>query len=151
MSFLVETVARRLPVVPRAAASVPRTAAAAFSSAAPRHKSAAEVARDTLKSVDRAVSDRLVDGINITSTVLLSSCFYLPLHALTDSKATVGNKIKEAGSDVVEGNATGKAAELRGEAKGAASNAAGKTKGTASELEGKARELAGTAKAEMQR
>jgi hypothetical protein len=72
MSFLTETAVRRLAAVPRtfAASSTPR---AAFSISTRFQKSATESAKDTLKSVDRAVSDKLVDGINIGGTVL--PCF----------------------------------------------------------------------------
>jgi len=68
MSFLTEAAARRVATatrqVPRALANsgVPR---AAFSSGVTLQKSAVDSAKDTLKTVDRAVSDKLVDGINI--------------------------------------------------------------------------------------
>ncbi len=73
MSFLTEAAAtgRRL-----AATAVPRTLAlsspaaaqrAPFSCSAHFQKNVTDSAKDTLKSVDRAVADRLVDGINISS------------------------------------------------------------------------------------
>ena len=65
MSFLTEAAARRVMTlqVPRAmAASAPR---ATFSSSVTFQKSVADAAKDTLKGVDRAVSDKLVDGINM--------------------------------------------------------------------------------------
>lgn len=70
MSFLTEAAARRVMTLqlPRTlATSAPR---AAFSSSVTLQKSAVDAAKDTakdtLKGIDRAVSDKLVDGINIT-------------------------------------------------------------------------------------
>ncbi len=50
--------------------------------------------------------------------------------------ATVASKAKEAGQDIYEGKATGKAAELRGEVKGKANELSGKAKGAAAEAKG---------------
>ncbi|KAK4112460.1 hypothetical protein N656DRAFT_779317 [Canariomyces notabilis] len=111
-----------------AASMLPR---AAFSTSTPVQRSAVESAKDALKSVDRKVSDKLVDGINIGATVA---------EKLKDaSTATVAEKLKEASSEVSSGKVTGKAAELRGEAAGKASEMAGKAKGMAGEVEGKAK------------
>lgn len=73
MSFLTEAAARRVMTlsVPRAVVngtthSAPRAANAAFSTSTTFQKSAVDSAKDTLKGVDRAVSDKLVDGINLT-------------------------------------------------------------------------------------
>lgn len=65
MSFLTEAAARRVATL-----QVPRTLIttaprASFTSGVTLSKSATETAKDTLKTVDRAVSDKLVDGINI--------------------------------------------------------------------------------------
>ena len=65
MSFLTEVATRRIATlqVPRTlATSAPR---AAFSSSVTFQKTVVDSAKDTLKSVDRTVSDKLVDGINI--------------------------------------------------------------------------------------
>jgi len=64
MSFLTEAAARRMATVSKhfAVSTVPRSA---FSSGIQRHKSAAEAAIHKLRSADRAVSDKLVDGLNI--------------------------------------------------------------------------------------
>ncbi|KAK1753124.1 hypothetical protein QBC47DRAFT_387831 [Echria macrotheca] len=121
MSFLTEAAARRVATltttVPRtlATSTIPR---AAFSSGVTLQKSATETAKDTLKTVDRAVSDKLVDGINIGSTV--------------------ASKAKEVVEDVSGKKTTGATAELRGEAAGKTSEVAGKAKGTASEVAGRA-------------
>ncbi|KAH8888502.1 hypothetical protein GQ53DRAFT_767550 [Thozetella sp. PMI_491] len=120
MSFLTEAALRRVATlqVPRTVAtSAPR---AAFSSSVIFQKSTVESAKEGLKSVDRAVSDKLVDGINIG--------------------ATVADKMKEAGSDISQGKASGKAAELRGEVKGKASELAGKAKGAAAEAKGEVKQ-----------
>lgn len=57
MSFLAQ---RTLLRAPRALAYAPR---ASFATSQYMSKSATEAAKDTLKSADRAVSDKLVDGI----------------------------------------------------------------------------------------
>lgn len=60
-----KTAARRVATlqIPRTvASSAPR---AAFSTGVQLQKSPKDVAKDALKSVDRAVSDKLVDGINM--------------------------------------------------------------------------------------
>ncbi|KAL1842481.1 hypothetical protein VTK73DRAFT_3112 [Phialemonium thermophilum] len=130
MSFLTEATVRRLAgsQLPRAlGTTAPR---ASFSVSVQHQKSAKDTVKDSLKTVDRVVSDKLVDGINVG--------------------ATVANKIKEAGSEVKKGQATGKAAELKDETKGKASELAGEAKGKASELtgqaKGKAEEVAGKAR-----
>lgn len=60
--------ARRLATAPRSATTtlLPR---AAFTTTAPHQKTTVDSAKDTLKSVDRKVSDKLVDGINIGSAL----------------------------------------------------------------------------------
>jgi hypothetical protein len=65
MSFLTEAATRRMATlqVPRTmAAAAPR---AAFSTSIRFQKTPVESAKDTLKTVDRTVSDKIVDGINI--------------------------------------------------------------------------------------
>lgn len=118
MSFLSEVAVRRLATVSRTAVTetVPRSA---FSTTTTFHKSVTESAKDVLKKADRAVSDKLVDGIDIA--------------------ASVGSKVKEAARDVKTGEATGKAEQLRREASGKASELAGEAKGKAYEMEGKAK------------
>jgi hypothetical protein len=61
MSFLTETVTRRLALSSRVAlVQTPRQ----FSISARYQKSATETVKDAAKTVDRKVSDKLVDGIN---------------------------------------------------------------------------------------
>ncbi|KAK3317669.1 hypothetical protein B0T19DRAFT_295769 [Cercophora scortea] len=130
MSFLTEVTARRVATfqLPRTlATSAPR---AAFSSGVTLRKNPVDAAKDTLKTVDRAVSDKLVDGIDIGTTV--------------------ASKIKGTAEDVANSNAASKAAELRGEAVGKASEVAGKAKGTAEEWTGKAKGAASEAAGKAQ-
>ena len=73
MSFLELTVRRLASTTPRLSSVVgaSRVTAAStvrsryLSSTVPRAKTVTETAKDKLKSVDRAVSDKLVDGINV--------------------------------------------------------------------------------------
>ncbi|ROV94753.1 hypothetical protein VMCG_08837 [Cytospora schulzeri] len=128
MSSFAQLTARRVATVSRSAASstfstVPR---ASFTTTVQLQKNPIDTAKDGLKKVDRVVSDKLVDGINIG----------------TDVK----DKVKEAGSDVTSGKTSGQAAELRGEAKGKASELKGDAKEAAGEAKGKASELKGKAK-----
>lgn len=61
MSFLTETVARRVAMPARVALTqAPRP----FTTSARFQKSATETVKDTVHQVDRKVSDKLVDGIN---------------------------------------------------------------------------------------
>lgn len=72
MSFLTEAAARRVMTfsVPRGVVtgvtnSAPRAASAAFSTSATFQKSPVQAAKETLKSVDRKVSDKLVEGLDM--------------------------------------------------------------------------------------
>jgi len=111
MSFLLRTLPRQsarlsiLPIAPRA-----------FSTTIIQRKSATETVKDTVKTVDRAVSDKLVDGIEIGQTA--------------------AQKAKSA-SGMTADEAKGKAAELSGEAKGKAAELSGEAKGKKEELKGK--------------
>lgn len=61
MSFLTEAAIRRLALTSRVAAvQAPRQ----FSTSIVAQKTVTEAAKDTIKNVDRKVSDKLVDGIN---------------------------------------------------------------------------------------
>jgi hypothetical protein len=70
MSFLTETLVRRMAITSRAAVvQGPRQ----FHAGIIAQKSATEAVKDTVKAVDRKVSDKLVDGIN-------AGCKSRPLH-----------------------------------------------------------------------
>jgi hypothetical protein len=47
---------------------IPTLTRAAFTTSSPHAKSAVDAAADALHSVDRKISDKIVDGINISST-----------------------------------------------------------------------------------
>jgi len=79
-------------------------------------KSPVETAKDAAKTVDRKISDTLVDGIEIGQT------------AAEKAKAATGMASDKASGKTAEvaGEAKGKAAELKGEAKGKAEEVKGK-------------------------
>lgn len=72
MSFLTEITLRRMATVqlPRTmAATAPR---AAFSTSVRQRKTATESVKDGLKTVDRAVSDKIVGGIDMSCKLRVS-------------------------------------------------------------------------------
>jgi len=81
-------------------------------------KSPVEAAKDAAKTVDRKVSDTLVDGIEIGQT------------ATEKAKSAAG---------LASDKASGKTAEVAGEAKGKAAEFKGQAKGKAEELKGEAK------------
>ena len=117
MSFLTEVATRRIATaIPRVAAvPAPRT----FTTSIAAQKSATETVKDGLKKVDRAVSDKVVDGI--------------------DMATAAADKVKKATEDVSGAEARAKAQELKGEAAGKAQELKGKAKGVAEETKGKAK------------
>ncbi|KAK8050444.1 hypothetical protein PG994_012174 [Apiospora phragmitis] len=121
MSFLTETVTRRMAMASRSAMTqAPRP----FSMVARLQKNPVEATKDTLKQADRKVSDKLVDGINAASNVAAKA------------KGTAEEVSGQAAgkSEELKGKAAGKTEELKGEAKGTAQEAAGKAKGAANKL-----------------
>jgi len=117
MSFLTRTAFRSAATTLRTPAA-PRVSAAAFSTTLVQRKSATDAVKEPLKKVDRAVSDKLVDAIEVGETAT--------------------QKVKEV-SGVSASEAKGKASELSGQAKGKASELSGEAKGKASELKGEAK------------
>ncbi|KAJ4163745.1 hypothetical protein LMH87_005453 [Akanthomyces muscarius] len=109
MSFALRSATRALP---RAAVN---TTTRAFSSTVVYQKTATQTVKDGVKSVDQAVSSKIVDGI--------------------DAAENAAEKAKRASQDAL-GNksAAGKAEELKGQAKGAAEEAKGKAKGAAEDI-----------------
>lgn len=75
MSFLSEMTVRRLATISRTARfTTARIPCASFTTTVQLRKTpVVDTAKDTLKTVDRAVSDKLVDGINIASMLFASS------------------------------------------------------------------------------
>ncbi|OAA44651.1 hypothetical protein BBO_04134 [Beauveria brongniartii RCEF 3172] len=96
--------------------AIPRVSATrAFSSTVVYQKTATETVKDSVKTVDKAVSGKIVDGINAAESA--------------------SQKVKKASENVV-GNksAAGAAEKLKGKAKGAAEEAKGKAKGAAEDV-----------------
>ncbi|KAI9851962.1 MAG: hypothetical protein M1838_002251 [Thelocarpon superellum] len=99
-------------------------AANAFSTSSIARKSATEAVKDTVKTVDRTVSDVAVKGIEQGQ------------EATAKAREVMGIKSEQANAKAQElkGEAAGKASELHGEAQGKASELQGKAKGTAEEV-----------------
>ncbi|KAI1207564.1 uncharacterized protein F4807DRAFT_433770 [Annulohypoxylon truncatum] len=113
MSPLIEAATRRLALSSRAiAVPAPRH----FTTSTVAQKTVTEAAKDTLKSVDRKVSDKLVDGIS--------------------AGEKIASKVK---GEADTGKVKGTAEEIRGQAKGQAKELEGKVKGTAEEIRGSAK------------
>merc|ERR1711981_1189076 len=111
-----------------------------FSTAPRLYKGPVETAKDTLKQVDRTISDAAVSGIEKGEQAAANLKGSLP------STGEVKGKAQE-----LSGQAQGKASELSGQAKGAANEAQGadlssKASELAGQAKGKAHELAGEAK-----
>ncbi|KAK5625101.1 hypothetical protein RRF57_000817 [Xylaria bambusicola] len=90
-------------------------------------KTITESAKDTLKSVDRKVSDKLVDGINAGSKVAQT----------VTGKATEANYKAAGTAEEIRSKTSASSEELAGKAKGAAHEAEGAIKGAATNAEGK--------------
>ncbi|KAI0516912.1 hypothetical protein F5B22DRAFT_137539 [Xylaria bambusicola] len=128
MSFLTETVARRVALTSRVASvQAPRQ----FSTSMAARKTMSEAAKDTLKTVDRKVSDKLVDGINAGSKAAetVTGKATEASYKAADSAEEIRSKAN-ASSEELAGKAKGAAHEAEGTIKGAAKNAEGKVKGS---------------------
>ncbi|PNS17243.1 hypothetical protein CAC42_6926 [Sphaceloma murrayae] len=129
----------------RATRFVPTLARARpFSLSVRQQKSATETAKDTLKTVDRAISDNLVKGIDKTAEAAEA--------AKANLNSTTGSAQGKASE--VAGQAKGKAQEMQGQAKSAMDGNSGSAKGKAEELKGeakgKAEEIKGTVKGKVE-
>ncbi|KAK8088169.1 hypothetical protein PG997_003130 [Apiospora hydei] len=122
MSFLTQTATRRVTMASR---SVMTQAPRSFSMATRLQKNPVEATKDTLKQVDRKVSDKLVDGINAASKTA---------EKVQDSD--IAGKVKGT-AEQVKGQATGKAEEMKGKTAGKTEELKGEAKGTAQEAAGK--------------
>ncbi|KAK7951208.1 uncharacterized protein PG986_006936 [Apiospora aurea] len=122
MSFLTQTATRRVAMASR---SVMAQAPRPFSMATRLQKNPVEATKDTLKQVDRKVSDKLVDGINAASKT-----------AEKVQDTNIGSKVKGT-AEQVKGEAAGKAEELKGKTAGKTEELKGEAKGTAQEAAGK--------------
>ncbi|EKD12375.1 uncharacterized protein L3040_003619 [Drepanopeziza brunnea f. sp. 'multigermtubi'] len=143
MSFLMRTSVRSAASA-RSVASRP----AFFSTSLAARKSAAETVKDSVKTVDRKVSDVLVGGIEAGENAA---------GKVKEVSGMSAGEVKGKASEVA-GQVSGKAQEVAGmstgEVKGKASEVAGQVSGKAQEVagmstgevKGKASELAGQAK-----
>lgn len=151
MSFLTRTAIRST----RSVALTPR----AFSTSLATRKTATEAVKDTVKTVDRKVSDKIVGGIEIGRKCLpqlntihsypaSTHQYRIPCMATdTSSPETATRKAKSAvgiGSEDAKAKASqfteyakGKAHETAGEAKGKAHEVTGEAKGKINETKGK--------------
>ncbi|RDL32566.1 Uncharacterized protein BP5553_09022 [Venustampulla echinocandica] len=94
----------------------------AFSTSITARKSATEAVKNVAKAVDRKVSNKLVDGIEIGETAT---------HKVKEVAGVTSSEVKGKASEVA-----GKASKVSGEAKGKASEIAGEAKGKANEVAG---------------
>merc|ERR1711964_741632 len=99
----------------------------AFSTTFVARKSATESVKDGVKTVDRKVSDVLVEGIEVGQTAAQKA----------KEVAGMSSSEMEGKANEVAGEAKGKANEVAGEAKGKANEFAGEAKGKKEELKGK--------------
>lgn len=120
MSFVARTSFRST----RVATFAPR----AFSTSFAVRKTATETVKDGLKTVDRAVADKIVDGIEIGQTAAQKAKQATGISSTEDVKAKASE---------LSGKASGKTSELSGEAKGKANELAGEAKGKKEEIKGK--------------
>lgn len=146
MSFLTSTLTRRVAPV---AASIPRAivvqAPRTFTTSIAAQKTATETVKDGLKSVDRAVSDKIVEGIDLACTFTNLSKLYPTGIMLTVDPAAAAQKVKSS-AEVNANEASAKAQELKGEASGKTQELKGEASGKASELSGRAKGAAEQAK-----
>ncbi|MCJ1300970.1 hypothetical protein MMC08_003769 [Hypocenomyce scalaris] len=127
MSFLLYRVSATSARVVRVAPRISVSSRSPFSISAPVAKSPLDPVKDTLKSVDRTVSDAAVKGIEKGEQVSQAT------------KEAVGiNTSKVAGAaKETKGEVKGKAQELAGEAQGKAAELKGEAKGKAEEVKSK--------------
>jgi F0F1-type ATP synthase membrane subunit b/b' len=124
MSFLTEVAVRRMALSSRVASV---QASRQFTTTFAARKTVTEAAKDTIKTVDRKVSDKLVDGINASTKAA---------EAVTGKAADANQKAAGTAQEIRD-KAKSDSAELAGEAKGAINEAKGTIKGAAKETEGK--------------
>ncbi|KAK5995567.1 hypothetical protein PT974_03980 [Cladobotryum mycophilum] len=144
-SFLTRTINTSRTVAATLSAS--RIAAAhssrAFTTTYPVQKTATETVKDGLKTVDRAVSDKLVDGIDLATAAtekVKDTAEKISTHPTVEKvqgKAQELSGQAQGKASELSGQAQGKAEQLKGQAKGTAEQAKGKAKGAAEEVKGK--------------
>ncbi|KAL7938889.1 hypothetical protein V8C35DRAFT_276111 [Trichoderma chlorosporum] len=135
MSFLTRTItaSRTAAIVAPASRIAAVRTSRTFTTSLAAQRTASEVVKDELKHIDRAVSDKLVDGINIA----------------TKASHKVMETAEDLSSSGVSGQVEGMEAHARGKAQGMKATAKGKVdemKGKAEEVKGKAKGAAAQAK-----
>ncbi|KAL6893223.1 hypothetical protein HDV57DRAFT_513434 [Trichoderma longibrachiatum] len=144
-------------VLPKTTLTAPISRIAAVRSTRPFTTSRAaqkivpETVKDGLHKVDRVVSDKLVDGINMataashkvmeTAEDLSSSGVAEQVEGMSAHAKSKAQEMKGAAKGKAE-EMKGSAQEMKGAAKGKAEELKGKTKGAAAEAKGKAKEPA---------
>ncbi|EGR49173.1 uncharacterized protein TRIREDRAFT_121653 [Trichoderma reesei QM6a] len=138
MSFLTRSV---LPKTTSLTTSISRIAATRstrpFTTSHAVHKIVPETVKDGLHRVDRAVSDKLVDGINMATAAS---------HKVMETAEDLSNSGVAEQVEGMQAHAKGKAKEMKGAAKGKADEMMGSTQEMKGTAKGKAEELKGKAK-----
>merc|ERR1712169_14161 len=122
MSAIAAVTARRAAALPRAAIAF--HAARPFTTTVIQQKNVTESVKDGLKSVDRAVSDKIVVGLDAAAAAKEKA----------EGKAEKISGKAEGAAEEPKGDLTGKAQELKGEAKGKAAELKGKAKETVQDM-----------------
>ncbi|GAW13393.1 hypothetical protein ANO14919_027780 [Xylariales sp. No.14919] len=136
MSFLTESAARRMALTSRIVwVQAPRQ----FSTSIAARKTMTESAKDTIKTVDRKVSDKLVDGINLGAKAAET----------VTGKATEANYKAAGSAQEIRGKMKANSEELAGRAKGAAKEAEGTIKETEGAIKGAAKDAEGKVKSAL--
>ncbi|KAH6606043.1 hypothetical protein Trco_005196 [Trichoderma cornu-damae] len=127
------TAATVAPVSRIAAVRTSRT----FTTSMHVRRTATETVKDGLKHIDRAVSDKLVDGINIATAAshkVKETAEDLASSGVTGQVEGMGAHARSK-AERAKASAAGKAEELKGKAKGAAEQAKGKAKEPLEEMQ----------------
>ncbi|KAL6870465.1 hypothetical protein J3F83DRAFT_682107 [Trichoderma novae-zelandiae] len=144
MSFLTRTITKSTSLAGPVARIAAVRSTRPFTTSLAAQRTASETVKDGLKSVDRAVSDKLVDGIDMAKAAshkVLETAEDLSSSGVAEQVEGVQAHAKGKAQQV-KGAAKGKAEEL----KGTAQEMKGSAKGKAEELKGTAQEMTGTAK-----
>ncbi|KAI1438090.1 hypothetical protein GGR50DRAFT_526027 [Xylaria sp. CBS 124048] len=122
MSFLTEAAIRQMATTTRVVSTqAPRR----FSTSIIARKTVTESAKDTLKSVDRKVSDKIVDGINVGAKAAEA----------ISGKANPANPKATGNAEEIRQKMKAEAEELAGKAKHVAKETADTVKGAAKQGE----------------
>ncbi|EHK23487.1 uncharacterized protein TRIVIDRAFT_208821 [Trichoderma virens Gv29-8] len=133
MSFLTRTinVSRTAAIVTPVSRIAAVRTSRSFTTSLAAQRTASEVVKDELKHIDRAVSDKLVDGINIATKAG---------HKVMETAEDLSRSGVSSQVEGMEAHAKGKAEGMKAAAKGKAEEIKGKAKGTAAKAKGKADE-----------